>query len=111
FFPYTTPFGSTYARNLVEGYGLNWARQGAPIEGFTHPLWTALMVPVNLLPLPLDRRCLVVQLASLAVLLLHVALVRRLVLRHFTRPGARHWLPACVLTAFYYPLDFWSLIG
>jgi hypothetical protein len=101
----------TYARNLVEGYGLNWARQGAPVEGFTHPLWTALMVPVNLLPIALDRRCLVVQLGCLAVLLLHVALVRRLVLRHFTLPGARHWAPACVLTAFYYPLNFWSLIG
>src|SRR6266849_8258749 len=37
----------TYARNLVEGHGLNWARQGAPVEGFTHPLWTALMVPAR----------------------------------------------------------------
>jgi hypothetical protein len=101
----------TYARNLVEGFGLNWARRGTPVEGFTHPLWTALMVPVNLLPLPLDRRSLVVQLASLALLLLHVVLVRRLMLRHFTRPGARHWLPACVLTTFYYPLNFWALEG
>ncbi|MBV8201507.1 MAG: hypothetical protein JOZ15_12870, partial [Acidobacteria bacterium] len=40
-----------------------------------------------------------------------VALVRRLVARHFTRPGARHWMPACVLTAFYYPLNHWALIG
>jgi hypothetical protein len=101
----------TYARNLVEGHGLNWARQGAPVEGFSHPLWTALMVPVNLLPLALDRRGLVVQLAALALLLLHVALVRRLVLRHFTRPGARHWAPACVLTAFYLPLAHWAVIG
>lgn len=101
----------TYARNLVEGYGLNWARQGAPVEGFSHPLWTALMVPVNLLPIALDRRGLVVQAAALALLLLHVALVRRLVLRHFTRPGARHWAPACVLTAFYLPLAHWALIG
>src|SRR5262249_54855974 len=101
----------TYARNLVEGHGLNWARQGAPVEGFSHPLWTALMVPVNLLPIGLDRRSLVVQVASLGLLLLHVVLVRRLVLSHFTRPGARHWAPACVLTAFYYPLNFWSLIG
>jgi hypothetical protein len=38
-------------------------------------------------------------------------LVRRLVLRHFSRPGARHWATACVLTAFYYPLDYWSLMG
>jgi hypothetical protein len=101
----------TYARNLVEGWGLNWARQGAPVEGFSHPLWTALMVPVNLLPLALDRRGLVMQVAALALLLLHVALVRRLVLRHFTRPGARHWAPACVLTAFYLPLAHWALIG
>ena len=28
----------TYARNLIDGYGLNWARWGAPVEGFTHPL-------------------------------------------------------------------------
>jgi hypothetical protein len=101
----------TYARNLVEGYGLNWARRGAPVEGFTHPLWTALMVPVNLLPMPLDRRSLVVQIGCLGLLMLHVVLIRRLVLRHFTRPGACHWLPAAVLTAFYYPLAFWSLVG
>ena len=99
----------TYARNLMEGYGLNWARFGAPVEGFTHPLWTALMVPVNLLPMPLDRRSLVVQIGCLGLLMLHVVLIRRLVLRHFTRPGACHWLPAAVLTAFYYPLAFWSL--
>jgi hypothetical protein len=100
-----------YARNLVEGHGLNWARQGAPVEGFTHPLWTALMVPVNLLPIALEHRSLVVQLLSLAALLWNVVLVRRLVLRHFTRPGARHWAPACVLTAFYYPLNRWALLG
>jgi hypothetical protein len=101
----------TYARNLVEGYGLNWARRCAPVEGFTNPLWTALMVPVNLLPIALDRRSLVVQIACAALLMLHVILVRRLVLRHFTLPGACHWLPACVLTAFYYPLACWSLVG
>jgi hypothetical protein len=101
----------TYARNLVEGHGLNWARFGPPVEGFTHPLWTALMVPVNLLPIGLERRSLVVQLCSLALLMLHVVLVRRLMLRHFSLPGARHWAPACVLTAFYYPLGYWSLMG
>jgi hypothetical protein len=71
-----------YARNLVEGHGLNWARQGAPVEGFTHPLWTALMVPVHLLPLDLHLRSLVVQLLSLVLLLAHIALLHRLVLRH-----------------------------
>jgi hypothetical protein len=104
----------TYARNLVEGHGLNWARAGAPVEGFSHPLWLALMVPIQALGLDPRRRGLAVELASLLLLLLHVALVRRLTLRHFTVAGGvgtRHWLPAALLTACYYPLDFWSLVG
>jgi hypothetical protein len=101
----------TYARNLVEGHGLNWARQGAPVEGFTQPLWTALMVPVNALPMALEHRSLVVQVLAFVLLVLNLVLIRNLVRRHFTRPGARHWMPACVLTAFYLPLNHWALIG
>jgi len=101
----------TYARNLVEGRGLEWARQGAPVEGFTHPLWMLAMVPANALPLPLRWRSLAVQLGSLALLLLHVALVHRLVRRHFSYPRAAYALPAALWTAFYYPLDYWALMG
>jgi arabinofuranosyltransferase len=101
----------TYARNLVEGHGLNWARGGAPVEGFTHPLWMALMVPVNLLPVDLRFRSLAMQLLSLALLLLHVVLVRRLVLAYFSTARARHWMPAALLTACYYPLNYWALMG
>jgi hypothetical protein len=100
----------TYARNLVEGYGLNWARQGAPVEGFTHPLWLALMIPVNALPIALRDRALLVQLASLVLLGATVVAVRRLMLDHFA-PRTGRWLPAAVLTAFYYPLAYWSLMG
>jgi hypothetical protein len=101
----------TYARNLVNGHGLTWARWGEPVEGFTHPLWTFLMIPVNALPLPLDRRSLVVQLLSLLTLAGTVIAVRRLMLDHFSPPEARHGLPAAVLTAFYYPLAYWALMG
>jgi hypothetical protein len=102
----------TYARSLVEGHGLNWARFGAPVEGFTHPLWTALMVPVNALSfLDLRYRSALVQLLSLAILLVHVTVVRRLMLRHFAGVRARHWLPAALLTASYYPLNYWALMG
>src|SRR5436305_7665013 len=101
----------TYARNLVEGHGLNWARWGEPAEGFTHPLWTFLMVPINALPLHLRHLSLLVQLVSLACLGATVAVVRRLVLDHFSDERSRLWLPAAVLTAFYYPLAYWSLVG
>ena len=101
----------TYARNLVEGHGLEWARFGEPVEGFTHPLWMFLMVPVNALPIPLRDRSLAVQLFSLLALAGTIAAVRRMMLDHFSPPGESHWLPAAVLTAFYYPLVYWSLMG
>lgn len=106
----------TYAWNLVQGYGLVWARYGDPVEGFTAPLWTFLMVPVHLLGLPPSKTSLVVQLLSLALLAANVVAVRRLALAHFTPVGSPAaqlsvWLPAAVLTAFYYPLNHWALQG
>jgi hypothetical protein len=101
----------TYARNLVEGHGLSWARQGEPVEGFTHPLWLVPMVAANLLPVELRFRSLPMQLLSLGLLLATVLAVRRLVLSWFSTEGARHWMPAAAMTAFCYALAYWSLFG
>jgi arabinofuranosyltransferase len=101
----------TYARNVLEGHGLNWARMGEPVEGFSHPLWTALMVGVNALPVELRFRSLPVQLLGVLVALLNVLVVRRLMLRHFVTETSRLWMPAAILTAFYQPLSYWSLMG
>lgn len=101
----------TYARNLVEGHGLNWARQGEPVEGFTHPLWLAPMVVTNLLPVDLRFRSLPVQLLSLVLLAGLVVAVRRLMLSWFSCQYARHWMPAAALTAFCYALVYWSIMG
>jgi hypothetical protein len=104
----------TYARNAVEGHGLNWARQGEPVEGFTHPLWLVPMVASNLLPVELRFRSLPMQLLSLVLLLATVLAVRRLVLSWFSTDGARycgHWMPAAAMTGFCYALAYWSLFG
>src|SRR6185503_2832911 len=60
--------GMVYAKNFVEGFGLNWARFGAPVEGFTCPLWVFAMIPVNALPIALPLRPLLVQVLA-AILL------------------------------------------
>lgn len=101
----------TYARNVLEGHGLSWARQGEPVEGFTHPLWLVPMVVSNLLPVELRFRSLPMQLLSLVLLLATVLAVRRLVLSWFSEDGARHWIPAATATAFCYSLAYWSLMG
>ncbi len=100
-----------YARNLVEGRGLTWAREGPPVEGFTTPLWTLAMVPAELLPVERPLRPLAVQLLSLGLLALHLVLVRRLVRRWFSPDGEGSWWPAVLLTAGYYPLVYWALMG
>lgn len=101
----------TYARNLVEGHGPVWAREGPPVEGFTTPLWTAAMLPAELLPVARTLRPLAVQLLSLALLAVHLVLVRRLVRRWFAPGGHGRWWPAAALTAGWYPLVYWSLMG
>ncbi len=101
----------TYARNLLEGYGLSYARWGEPVEGFTHPLWVLLMIPVNAVPMALRDRSLLVQILSLLSLAGTIVAVRRLMLDHFSEEESPYWLPAAVLTAFYYPLAYWSLVG
>src|SRR6185295_1152446 len=53
-----------YARNVTEGHGLNWARWGSPVEGYTHPLWLALMMIPNAAGVPFPWRSLVIQLFS-----------------------------------------------
>jgi hypothetical protein len=101
----------TYARNLVEGFGLNWARWGSPVEGYSNPLWTLVMLPVNLVPLPLPMRSLLMQGVGLLCLLGNLWLVGRLTARFFCAGGAGLHLPAVILTALYYPLAYWTLLG
>ena len=101
----------TYARNLSEGYGLEWSRWAPPVEGFSHPLWLVPMVAVNATPLPLRWRSAVMQGVSLATLLGCVVICTALTRRHVLRDVDGPWLPAAALCAAYYPLLTWSLMG
>jgi hypothetical protein len=101
----------TYARNLVDGKGLVWARQGAPVEGFTHPLWLLPMIASNLLVPSLAWRSLPMQGLSLFLLVATAYATWRLVRTRFALPGAAHALPAAALTGFFFPLAYWSLLG
>ncbi len=103
----------TYVRNLCEGHGLNWARFGDPVEGYTHPLWLVVMALPHLFSIPYTKTSLLVQLISLGLLLANTWTIRRLLIRHFSF-GISHsvaWLPATIATAAYYPLNHWALQG
>ena len=100
----------SYARRLVDGFGLNWAGYGDPVEGFTNPLWVAAMVAIEILPVDRLLKPLVVQLASLFLLLANVVAVRTIMVRHFAF-ATGWWLPATIATAAYLPLNLWGMMG
>jgi arabinofuranosyltransferase len=100
-----------YAQNLAAGHGLVWNPGEAPVEGYTNLLWTLWMAAIHLLPLPLAKTSLVVM-ASGALILLAQSWVVAATARVLT--GVRRsWagLFAVFLTAFSYPMIYWTLRG
>jgi len=99
-----------YARHLAQGYGFVWNVGAPPVQGFTNPAWTLLMAVPHLLRLPLSMTSLVVMSVSAAILLALIFTVFQI--SQVLAPQSRHApLMAATITAFYFPLVFWSLRG
>jgi len=98
-----------YAKNLAAGYGLVWNPGGPRVQGYTNPLWVGLMAAVHILPIPVSKISLAVQIVALACVLVTVSIVRRLAT--VTSGRGHEWWPAVIMTATYLPLNEWSLQG
>jgi arabinofuranosyltransferase len=99
-----------YAHHVAQGYGLVWNIGEKPIEGFTNPGWMLFMAGLHLVQIPAAQISAVVMVAAAVILLLNVYLVYKIC--EALRPEARYGpLIAGGITAFYFPLVFWSLRG
>jgi len=104
----------TYAKNVVNGFGLNWAKFGHPVEGFTSPLWVFTMALVHFVGLPDKINSLVIQLVSSIFLVMNLWLIRRILLLHFDSDfddATMIWQPAVFLTVTCHSLNMWALLG
>ena len=99
----------TYARNLAQGYGPVW-NPGDRVEGYTNPLWVVFMAGFHLLPIPENWISLYIQIAGGVFFIASLFFVKKTAEQ--VSPGhAGTALLAVLLTAFYYPLSNWSLLG
>jgi len=99
-----------YAQHLAAGHGLVWNVGQVPVEGFTNLGWMLVMTLLHWLPLAPSSISLCVMVVSAVILLLNILVVARIC--QALRPDARHApLMAAGITAFYFPLIFWSLRG
>lgn len=99
-----------FARHLAAGQGLVWNVGEPPVQGFTNLAWTLYMALWHRIGLSPSQISMAIMLTSAGALLANVWVVRRL--GEELAPGA--WLApalAATLTAFYFPLVFWSLRG
>lgn len=97
-----------YAYNLAHGIGLVW-NPGEYVEGFTNPLWVGFMAIFHLFPIPANQISFYIQLSGLVFLTINLYFVRK-IMEEFTG-DLFAMLAAVAFTAFYGPLNTWSLLG
>jgi hypothetical protein len=99
-----------YAKHLAQGHGLVWNIGEAPVEGFTNLGWTVYLAFLHLFPIPASKISLAVMLTSVVILLANIYIVWRIASVLF--PDSKYApAVAALITAFYFPLVFWSLRG
>jgi hypothetical protein len=99
-----------YGRHLAQGFGLVWNPGENPVEGYSNLLWTLWMALIHVLPVSEAKTSLVVMGSGVLILLANLWVVYRIAQ---TMPSASRvaGLAAVVITAFYYPLVYWTLRG
>lgn len=99
-----------YAQHLAQGHGLVWNIGEAPVEGFTNLGWALYLAFLHLFSIPASKISLVVMLTSLVILLANIHIVWKIAATLL--PDSKHAPTlAALVTAFYFPLVFWSLRG
>ena len=99
-----------YARNLAQGHGLVWNISEPPVEGFTNLGWTFYLAFLHLFPFPVSKISLAVMLTSLVILLANIHTISKIA--EALQPDSKYTSTlAAIVTAFYFPLVFWSLRG
>ena len=98
-----------YARNFAQGEGLVW-NMGERVEGYSNLLWVLIMAFFHLLPIASAKISLTIQ-ALGAVFSLATLIFVKLTADEVSKGNGWIGVIAAFITAFYYPLLNWNLLG
>jgi arabinofuranosyltransferase len=99
-----------YAMNFADGAGLTWNNNEPLIQGFTNLGWTLYMSIFHSLGVSYDKISLAIMLTSVLFLLGTVYITFQ-ACKKISPNSQMAPLIAATITAFYFPLVFWSLRG
>jgi hypothetical protein len=99
-----------YASNIIAGNGFVWNGGGEKVEGTTNLLWTLYMALCHLVPISESKVGLVVQLTGILILIITILVTSRLAAT-ISDNSPFVVITSAFLTAFCYPLIFWTLRG
>lgn len=99
-----------YAKNLANGYGLVWNPGGERVEGYTNPLWVLYMSIFHLFSIPQSKISVFIQISGALLLTINLFFVKKIAAL-FSNNSTFVSLSSVFLTAFYLPLNNWSLQG
>jgi len=98
-----------YAKNLANGYGLVWNPGGEHVEGYSNLLWVLYMAAVHKFTTGISQISRYIQLTEMILIVLSLYFIRKIALKLTNSEEVA--LGAAFLTAFYYPINNWSLQG
>ncbi len=100
----------TYARNFANGDGMVWRPGGERVEGFTNPGWVLYMAFWHWTGIADESKIsLLIQISGLVFLVMNLVVVKKIAEEVSDHPLAM--IIAVLFTAFYLPLNMWSLNG
>jgi arabinofuranosyltransferase len=99
-----------YASNIAAGNGFVWNPGGERVEGTTNLLWTLYMAFCHIIPIPQSKMALLIQLSGLLILIITVIVTSKTAAM-ISDNNSFLIIVSAFLTAFCYPLIFWTLRG
>jgi hypothetical protein len=101
--------GMRYAYNLAHGYGLLFNPHAQPVEGITNPLWVIFMAIWHLLPIPIEKISVFIQISG-AILTAAALYFIKKIAELISKSTLLVVIPSILLSAFYFPLINWNLV-